>query len=112
MLRQQILPGIAIGRMADHQTPLKAVFQKPLLEGWVDRQLITNAEAAVAQVEILDRLRTAAAAPGDGRQLVSLWKSVGFKVSGLPEAEEYETGQAHSSEQGVTAGKLEALVDK
>jgi hypothetical protein len=81
---------------------VKAVFQKPLLEGWVDRQLITNAEAAVAQVEILDRLRTAAAAPGDGRQLVSLWKSVGFKVSGLPEAEEYEC-TARSWEQRLDA---------
>jgi hypothetical protein len=69
---------------------VKAAFQKPLLEGWVDRQLLTEAEAAVAQVAILDQLRAAVAAPGDGRKLVSLWKSDGFKVTGIPEAEEYE----------------------
>jgi hypothetical protein len=68
-----------------------AAFQKALLDGWADKRLIADAEAAVVQVGVLDNLKKAVATPGDGRALVKLWTSEGFKVAGLSEAAAYET---------------------
>ncbi|WP_439625656.1 hypothetical protein [Gemmata sp.] len=70
---------------------VRAAFQKPLLEGWADRKLIADAEAAASQVEALDRLKAAVAVPGDGRSLVKLWTDLGALVAGLPEADRYQT---------------------
>jgi hypothetical protein len=67
---------------------VKTAFQKALLDGWADRRLISDAEAAIGQVDVLDKLKAAALAPGDGRALVSLWTANGFKVAGVPEADE------------------------
>src|SRR5207249_3311042 len=66
------------------------------------RRLLADAEAAVAQVEALDRLKAAVAAPGDGRALVKLWAAEGYKVAGLPEAAEYQA-EARRWEDRVTA---------
>jgi hypothetical protein len=73
---------------------VKTAFQKPLLDGWADRRLITDAETAVGQVAVLDKLKVATAAPGDGRALVALWRAEGFKVAGLPEANSYQAEAA------------------
>jgi hypothetical protein len=67
----------------------KAAFQKALLDGWAERRLISEAEAAIVQVEVLDKLKAAALTPADGRALVKLWKADGFKVAGIAEADEY-----------------------
>ncbi len=67
----------------------KAAFQKALLDGWAERRLISEAEAAIAQVDVLDKLKAAVQTPGDGRALVRLWKADGFKIAGLGEADEY-----------------------
>jgi hypothetical protein len=69
----------------------KAAFQKSLLEGWADRRLIAEAEAAIAQVEVLEKFRAAFLSPGDGRALARLWKTDGFNVAGIDEAVEYGT---------------------
>ena len=69
---------------------VKPAFQKALLDGWADKRLIADAEAAVAQVEVLDKLKKAVTTPGDGRALVKLWAAEGFKVAGIPEAAAYE----------------------
>jgi hypothetical protein len=74
---------------ANPREVLKA-FQKPLLEGWADRGLIADAEAAVAQVAVLDHLKKAVASPGDGRALAKLWDAEGYKVAGVPEALSYQ----------------------
>ncbi|HEV3439067.1 MAG TPA: hypothetical protein VG122_16995 [Gemmata sp.] len=67
----------------------KAAFQKALLDGWAEKRLISDAETAIVQVEVLDKLKAAALSPGDGRALVKLWTADGFKVGGIPEADEY-----------------------
>jgi hypothetical protein len=67
----------------------KASFQKALLDGWTEKRLISDAEAAIIQVEILDKLKAAVQSPGDGRALVKLWTTEGFKVAGIVEADEY-----------------------
>ncbi|VTU00701.1 serine threonine protein kinase : Uncharacterized protein OS=Chthoniobacter flavus Ellin428 GN=CfE428DRAFT_0450 PE=4 SV=1: Pkinase [Gemmataceae bacterium] len=69
---------------------VRAAFQKPLLEGWADRKLIADAEAAATQVEALDKLKAAVAVPGDGRALATLWNELGVLVAGLPEADRYQ----------------------
>ncbi len=73
---------------------VKQTFQKSLLDGWADKKLIADAEAAVGQVDVLDRLKKAVASPGDGRPLVKLWGAEGFKVAGIAEAEQYQTEAA------------------
>ncbi|MCE9560472.1 MAG: hypothetical protein K8U57_00310 [Planctomycetes bacterium] len=78
---------------------VKTAFQKPLLDGWVERRLITDAETAIAQVAILDKLKAALATPGDGKALVRLWNDHGFTVTGLPEAEGYQAEIARWSAQ-------------
>lgn len=67
----------------------KTAFQKALLDGWADKRLISEAEAAIVQVDVLDKLKAASLSPGDGRALVKLWTADGFKVGGIPEASEY-----------------------
>ena len=49
----------AVQAALDAKNPrgVKAVFHKSLLEGWADRKLITDAEAALEQVEVLDKLQ-------------------------------------------------------
>jgi hypothetical protein len=81
----------AVQKALDGKNPraVKTAFLKPLLEGWADRRLITDCETAVAQVEVLDKLKAAVKEPGDGRALVKLWAADGFRVAGIPEAEEY-----------------------
>jgi hypothetical protein len=69
---------------------VRAAFDKSLLEGWADKRLISEAEAASAQILLLDRLKAAVAVPGDGRALVKLWTDEGFRIAGLPEAEGYQ----------------------
>jgi hypothetical protein len=69
---------------------VQRVFQKPLLDGWADRRLVADAEAAAGQVEVLDKLKQVAATPGDGRALVKVWAAEGFKVAGIPEADVYQ----------------------
>ncbi|HSQ58435.1 MAG TPA: hypothetical protein VLM40_22130, partial [Gemmata sp.] len=73
---------------------VKPVFQKALLDGWVERRLITEAETAIAQVDVLDRLKKAAGLPGDGRALVKLWAIEGYKVAGIAEANAYQRDAA------------------
>ena len=81
----------AVQKALDAKNPrgAKLAFIKPLLDGWADRRLIADAEAASAQVEVLDKLKAAVASPGDGRSLGKLWTAEGFKVAGIPEAELY-----------------------
>jgi hypothetical protein len=67
----------------------RAAFQKALLDSWAEKRLISDAEAAIVQVEVLDKLKAAALSPGDGRALVKLWKADGFKVAGIEEADGY-----------------------
>ncbi|MBA4186790.1 MAG: hypothetical protein C0467_02105 [Planctomycetaceae bacterium] len=70
---------------------VRTAFQKPLLESWADKRLIADAEAAIEQVGILDKLKAAVANPGDGKALVRLWNEHGFSIAGLPEAVAYQT---------------------
>ena len=77
---------------------VRTAFQKPLLEGWADKRLIADAEASIAQVAILDKLKAAVAAPGDGKALVRLWADHGFSIAGLPEAVAYQTEVSRWSE--------------
>ena len=89
--RRRVACRDAVRDALDSGTPraAKAAFQKPLLDGWVERPLISGAEAAIAQVEVLDKLKAATLAPGDGRALAKLWTSDGFKVAGIAEADDY-----------------------
>jgi hypothetical protein len=81
----------AVLKALDAKNPrgAKMAFIRPLLDGWADRKLIADAEAAGAQVEVLDGLKAAVASAGDGRALVKLWATDGYKVAGIPEAELY-----------------------
>ncbi len=83
----------AVQRALNAKDPraVRTAFQKPLLEGWADKKLIADAEASIGQVVILDKLKAAVAAPGDGKALVRLWADHGFTIAGLPEAEGYQT---------------------
>jgi predicted Ser/Thr protein kinase len=81
---------VARGLAAADPRAVKIAFQKALLDGWADRRLITDAETAIGQVDVLDKLKKAAAVPGDGRALVKLWAAEGFKVAGVPEADAYQ----------------------
>ena len=74
---------------AKNPRAVRTAFQKALLDGWVERRLIADAEAAILQVEVLDKLKAAVNAPADGRTLVKLWTADGFKVAGIPEADDY-----------------------
>ncbi|MBA4064724.1 MAG: hypothetical protein C0501_13615 [Isosphaera sp.] len=90
---------------------VRVAFQKPLLDGWVDRKLVTDAEAAVGLVAVLDRLKAAAAVPGDGRALVRLWAADGAKVAGLPEAEAYRAEAAAWQARVAAAEEFTRLFD-
>lgn len=68
---------------------VRAAFRKDLLDGWVDPRLMADAQTALRQADILDRLKAAAAAGDGGRSLVRLWKDEGSQVAGLPEARQY-----------------------
>ena len=83
--RDAVLNALASG----NPRAAKAAFQKPLLDSWAERRLITAAEAAIVQVEVLDKLKAATLSPGDGRTLVKLWTSDGFTVAGVAEADGY-----------------------
>lgn len=89
--RKRVLCRDAVRYALDAGNPrgTKAAFQKALLEGWVERRLITDAEIALVQVEVLDKLKAAVSSPEDGRVLVRLWKADGFKVAGIDEADGY-----------------------
>ena len=81
----------AVQKALDAKNPrgAKLAFIRTLLEGWADRKLFADAEAASGQVEVLDRLKAAVATSSDGRALVKLWAAEGFKVAGIPEGEIY-----------------------
>ena len=86
----------AVQKALDARDPraVKAAFHKHLLDGWVERRLLSDAEKAVQQVEVLDRLRAAAQADDGGRSLVRVWTAEGFLVAGLAEAARYQSEAA------------------
>lgn len=65
------------------------VYKPQLVNDWVDPNLVNRAKDAAGQVVLLDRLKAAAAAPGDGKSLLKLWDDVSPKLGGVAEAQTY-----------------------
>ncbi|MBN9118031.1 MAG: hypothetical protein J0I06_02495 [Planctomycetes bacterium] len=66
-----------------------AVYKPNLVNDWVDPTLVNGAKDAAGQVALLDKLKAAAAAPGDGAALIKLWDECSAKLSGVGEARTY-----------------------
>jgi len=65
-------------------------YKPELVDDWVDESLISYAKDAAGHVVLLDKLKSAAASPGDGRAIVKLWDEVSSQLSGVAEARNYE----------------------
>jgi hypothetical protein len=68
---------------------LVAAYKPDLVNDWVDPALVSAAREAGGQVALLDKLKAAAAAQGDGTALVKLWDECAAKLSGVAEAQKY-----------------------
>ncbi len=82
----------ALKKAADARDPraIVAAYIPALVDDWADPALIRVAKAAAGQVALLDKLKAAAAAPGDGKALLKLWDEVAPKLAGVSEAKGYE----------------------
>jgi hypothetical protein len=86
--RKRVAARDAVKRAVDARDPraIVAVYKPELIDDWADAALVSSAKAATGQVALLDRLKAAAAAPGDGKSLVKLWDEASPKLSGVVEA--------------------------
>ena len=65
------------------------VYKPALVNDWVDPGLVNAAKDAAGQVVLLDKLKAAAAVPGDGKALIKLWDDSSPKLGGIAEAQGY-----------------------
>jgi len=69
-----------------------AAYDAKLLDGWREAAyLVDQARGALQQNQVLDKLKALAASPGDGRTLISLWRSSARQVTGLAETATYQS---------------------
>ncbi|OWK34503.1 hypothetical protein [Fimbriiglobus ruber] len=69
---------------------LDRAYQPDLVDDWPNGgPLLAQARAAKTQIALLDKLRSASAAPGSGRAFVILWDSCAAALAGVKEAEAY-----------------------
>lgn len=66
-----------------------AAYKPNLVNDWVDPNLVNGAKDAAGQVALLDKLKAAAAAPGDGKALIKVWDECAAKLVGVGEAQNY-----------------------
>ena len=90
--RKRVAARDAVKKALDARDPRATVaaYQPALIDDWADAPLLAGARAAAGQVALLDRLKAAVAAPGDGRALVKLWDESAPKLSTVAEARAYE----------------------
>ncbi|QJW96193.1 hypothetical protein [Frigoriglobus tundricola] len=82
----------ALQKAIDARDPrgVTVAYKPELVDDWLDQALVRAARAASGQVALLDKLKVAAGAPGDGRAYVKLWDEVGPQLAGVAEAKNYE----------------------
>ena len=82
----------ALKKAADARDPraVVAAYAPALVDDWADRGLVAAAREAAGQVALLDKLKAAVAAPGDGKELVKLWEEAAPKLSSVTEATTYQ----------------------
>jgi hypothetical protein len=66
-----------------------AAYKPALVDDWADPTLVNAAKDAGGQVALLDKLKAASAAPGDGKALIKLWDECSPKLAGVGEARAY-----------------------
>ncbi len=90
--RKRVAARDALKRAADARDPraIVAAYAPELVDEWADPALVRGARAAAGQVALLDKLKVAVAAPGDGTALVKLWDEAAPKLSSVTEASAYQ----------------------
>jgi hypothetical protein len=91
--RKRVAARDALKRAADARDPraVAAAYRPELTDDWADKSLTAAARAAAGQVALLDRLKAAAASPGDGEALIKLWEAAAPELVGVAEARGYES---------------------
>lgn len=91
--RKRVAARDAVKKALDARDPRAAAlaYQPPLIDEWADAALLAGARAAAGQVVLLNKVKAAVAAPGDGRALVKLWDEAAPKLATVAEARAYET---------------------
>jgi hypothetical protein len=86
--RKRVAARDALKRAADARDPraVAAAYRPELTDDWADKSLTAAARAAAGQVALLDRLKAAAASPGDGEALNKLWEAAAPDLVGGGEA--------------------------
>jgi hypothetical protein len=89
--RARVAARDALRAASDARDPraIVAAYKPALVNDWVDPTLVNGAKDAAGQVALLDKLKAAAAAPGDGKALVKLWDESAAKLAGVAEAWTY-----------------------
>lgn len=90
--RARVTARDAVGRALDagDARAAAAAYRPELLDDWAGTRLVSAAKAAAAHVALLDKLKAAVAAPGDGRALVNLWAECAARLAGVAEAGAYQ----------------------
>ena len=94
--RKRVAARNAVKKALDDRNPRAAVtaYLAALIDDWADPKLVTGAKTAAEQVPLLNELKAAVAAPGDGRALVKLWDAHAPKLATVAEARIYEAAAA------------------
>ncbi len=89
--RKRVACRDAVKKAVDDRNPRAVVlaYQPTLIDDWADRSLVTAAKNASGQVALLDKLKLAAASPGDGEAFVKLWEDAAPNLAGVGEAKAY-----------------------
>ena len=90
--RKRVAARDSVQKAADARDPRAIVtaYKPDLVDDWADAALVRAAKAAAGQVALLDKLKAAAASPGDGKALIKLWDEAASKLAGIGEAKGYE----------------------
>jgi hypothetical protein len=90
--RKRVAARDVLKQAADARDPRAIVreYKPELIDDWADAGLVRTAKAAAGQVTLLDKLKAAAASPGDGKAFVKLWDEAAAKLAEIGEARGYE----------------------